>query len=383
MRCILQLSTGSFSRSACKAEEAVKMLAYCMQTLDVEKVIFGWAADVALNQEISRMLDQYPVEKYLWLPVFAEIQDREGVRPNKDISDQKKQEINTCKGDAFDFVCQSSQENMAYAVEVFDELTKDCHMDGVFLDRIRYASAAGGASALYGCWCPHCQELYEKNGVNTGEIRRMAKEGNAKRFMPLERRQSVYRYEDQEIDALMKAKRQIITSQVGALCDRFHSRGLKVGADTFTLPVADFVGQDMDALAKKVDFVKPMVYIRTDAPAGIPFELHSLGSSIKKRLDELWGGDTGSMEAAVRQMQELKNRGYIVAPGIDANRIEGICDADTAYVKEFLQKLEVAGIERAVLSWNIMQMSKETIRELADVCPPHEKETGQHKSEGF
>ena len=376
MRYILQLSTGSFGRPACNADEAVKTLEYCMQILDVEKVIFGWAADVALNQEISRMLDGYPVEKYLWLPVFAEIQDREGVRQNKSIMDQKMQRINTCKGDAFDFVCQSSRENMAYAVEVFDRLTAGCHMDGVFLDRIRYASAAGGIGALYGCWCPHCQDIYEKNGVDTERIRGMAKEGKAEQFKPSARRQNIYQYEDREIDRLMKIKRQIITSQVGELCSRFHSRGLKVGADTFAPSIADFVGQDIDALAEKVDFVKPMVYIRTDAPAGIPFELRALGKGIKKRLDELWGGDTGDMEVLTRQMQELESRGRNIAPGIDANRIEGICDADTAYVKEFLRKLATAGIDRVVLSWDIMQISKETIRELADVLPASSKRDG-------
>ena len=369
MRCILQLSTGSFSGPSCKADEAVKTLEYCMQILDVEKVIFGWAADIALNQEISRMQERYPVEKYLWLPVFAEIQDREGVRQNRNISDRKKQEINTCKGDAFDFVCQSSRENMAYAEKVFDRLTEGCRMDGVFLDRIRYASAAGEESALYGCWCPDCRDIYRKNGVDTERVRAMAKEGGLERFKPLARRRSIYRYEDRDIDRLMETKRQIIISRVGALCERFHSRGLKVGADTFAPAIADFVGQDIDALAELVDFVKPMVYIRTDAPAGIPFELRSFGSGIKKRIDELWGRDTGSMEAAVRQMQELKDRGCAIAPGIDANRIEGICGADTAYVKEFLQKLAVAGIDRAVLSWDIMRIAKETIEELAEVMP--------------
>ena len=68
-------------------------------------------------------------------------------------------------------------------------------------------------------------------------------------------------------------------------------------------------------------------------------------------------------------MQELKDRGCAIAPGIDANRIEGICGADTAYVKEFLRKLAAAGIDRAVLSWDIMRIAKETIEELAEVMP--------------
>jgi len=369
MRYILQLSTGSFSQSELKAEEAVKVLEYCMRVLDVEKVIFGWASDVKLNQEISRMLDGHPVEKYLWLPVFAEIQDREDVQRNVKAAEEREQEINACKGDSFDFVCQSSPENMEYAMEVFDRLTEGCHMDGVFLDRIRYASAAGSVSALYGCWCPRCRDIYVKNGVNTERIWHMAKAGQIAQFMPAALEQSVYRYADRDIDRLMGVKRQIISSQVGALCDKFHERGLKVGADTFAPSVADFVGQDIDALAKKADFIKPMVYIRTDAPAGIPFEMRSLGGGIKKKLDRLWGEDTESMESAIRQMQKLKNKNYNIAPGIDANRIEGICGADTAYVKEFLQKLMAAGIDRAVLSWDIMRISRETIDAAADVMP--------------
>lgn len=249
-------------------------------------------------------------------------------------------------------------------------------MDGVFLDRIRYASAAGGISSLYGCWCPQCQDLYRKNGVDTERIMEMARAGKREQFMPRSLERSIYRYGDEDIDRLMAAKRQIITSQIGALCDRFHSRGLKVGADTFAPPIADFVGQDIDALAEKVDFVKPMVYLRTDAPAGIPFELRSLGDDIKKRIDALWGGDTGDMEMLIRQMQGLRDRGCVTAPGIDANRIEGICGADTAYVKEFLQKLEAAGIDRAVLSWNIMRIEKATIEELADVMPASYKRDG-------
>ena len=369
MRYILQLSTGSFGRSECSAEEAIKTLQYCMQVLDVEKVIFGWTADVALNQKISHMLDEYSVEKYFWLPVFAEIQDREDVRLNRKIMDEKEEKINTCKGDAFDFVCQSSGENMKYAVDVFDRLTKGCHMDGVFLDRIRYASVAGGLSALYGCWCPACRDIYEKNGVDTKRIQIMAKEGHLEHFMPKARRQSIYRYEDENIDRLMKAKRQIISSQVEALSDMFHSRGLKVGADTFAPFLADFVGQDIDTLAGKVDFIKPMVYIRTDAPAGIPFELRSLGNDIREKINRLWGRDVESMEEIVRQMQEMKDRNYNIVPGIDANRIEGICGADTAYVKEFIGRLMAAGIDRSVLSWDIMQISKETIEEIAHVMP--------------
>ncbi len=104
MRYILQLSTGSFGSPACKAQDAERMLEYCIKALDVEKVIFGWAADNELNREISGMLDQYPVEKYFWLPVFAEIHSGEAVRRSVDLTEGKQKAFQTCREDAFDFV---------------------------------------------------------------------------------------------------------------------------------------------------------------------------------------------------------------------------------------------------------------------------------------
>ncbi len=361
MRYILQLSTGSFSGPACRAQDAERMLEYCMEALDVEKVIFGWAADNELNREISGMLDRYPVEKYLWLPVFAEIHSGEAVRQGVELTEEKQKTLHTCKEDAFDFVCQSSRESLDGAVEVFEKLTEGCRMDGVFLDRIRYASGAGGVGALYGCWCPACQALYEESGVDTERIKYLAKRASMTQFMPGKLGQGIYRYEDEDIDRLMEAKRKNITDQVGRLGKRFHERGLKVGADTFAPVISDFVGQDIFALARVVDFVKPMVYVRTDAPAGLPFELRALGGEVKERLDELWGGDTGSMELAVEQIRELKGAGGVIAPGIDANYVEDICSADAAYVKEYLSRLAAAGAESVVLSWDIMRISRETI----------------------
>lgn len=369
MRYILQLNTGSLDKSECKAEEAIRALEYCIEALDVEKVIFGWTADAILNQTISGMLDEYPVEKYLWLPVFAEIQNKKAVRQNVNLVEEKRKEFNACIGDAFDFVCQSSQESLEGALEVFDKLAEGCRMDGVFLDRIRYASGASSVGAMYGCWCPYCREAYRENGVNIHRIQTLAEKGGVEQFMPEALENCIYRYKDEDIDRLMATKRKIISRQVRKLCNKFRDYGLKIGADTFAPAIADFVGQDIFALAEEVDFVKPMTYVRTDAPAGIPFELQALGGAIKEKLDQLWGGDTESMAQAIRQIQKLKNAKGGIAPGIDANKIEGICDADTAYVKEFLQKLMAAGIDRVVLSWDIMRISRETIDAIADIVP--------------
>lgn len=367
MRYIVQLCTGSFSRSVLEAKEVVRKLEYCMQVLDVEKVIFGWAPDASLNRTISRLLDDHQVEKYLWLPVFAEIQNQEDADPNENIVETAQMDVSKFAGDTFEFACQSSEKNIWHAVDVFDQLTDGYTVDGVFLDRIRYASAANSFSTLFGCWCPRCRRLYKAEGADIERLQQIAAEGKMGSFLPEELEGFTYRFSDPDINHLMCAKRKLISGQVEKLVEIFHSRGLKVGADTFAPAVADFVGQDLEALGTKADFIKPMVYLRTNAPAGVPFELHGLGEHIRQRLDTLWDGDTSGMEVTVRQMRALKEKRIDVAPGVDVNRVEGLCSSDALYVKQFLEQLKAAGMEKAVLSWDIMHISKEMIDVIADI----------------
>ena len=46
--------------------------------------------------------------------------------------------------------------------------------------------------------------------------------------------------------------------------------------DTFAPYLAYFAGQDMKLLASMADFIKPMMYRITNAPAGMPFETDCL-----------------------------------------------------------------------------------------------------------
>lgn len=359
MRYIVQLCTGSFQRSVLEVQEVARKLEYAIQTLDVEKVIFGWAPDGALNRAVCSLLEKHGIEKYLWLPVFAEIQNQKDAEPNRSIAGQERQDISKFAGDNFEFACQSSLKSISRAVEVFDELSDGCRLDGVFLDRIRYASAAGSFGNLFGCWCQRCQEIYRAEGADTERLQRLAEEGRMEAFLPEELDGFCYRFADRDVDRLMRAKRRLISGQVKALEKTFRDRGLKVGADTFAPAIADFVGQDLEAIGAGMDFIKPMVYLRTDAPAGVPFELSGLGDGIKRRLDGLWGSDTAGMSLAAAQMKQLRDKHICAVPGIDVNRVEGLCDSDTDYVKTFLKKLQSEGTEKVVLSWDIMHIPDE------------------------
>ena len=180
-------------------------------------------------------------------------------------------------------------------------------------------------------------------------------------FTPAAREKNIYRYASGNADLLMSAKRNIISRQVETLCTYFRDRGFKIGADTFAPSTADFVGQDLNRLGKMVDFIKPMLYGRTNAPAGLPYELDALGDHIQEALSKCWNGSVYDMNTSVQQIQELVRDGICVTPGIDANYIDGICQADVSYVAEMVSRMEEAQCREVVLSWDLMHLGKDVI----------------------
>ena len=364
MRYILQINTGSFTRTADLAVLRAR-LTRCLDALDVERAIYGWSPDRAINEEIVRILEDRGVEKYLWLPVFSEIHTPESERFTG-VDGAREQALgDVCEGDSFDFVCQSSAKNLARAAEVFDDLTRDLPVEGAFLDRIRYASAAGGAAELYGCWCPRCRRIYKEAGVDTQAILRADRARSADDFIIEDAQGGAFRYADANLDKLMRTRRTIISASVQKLCDHFHGLGKKVALDTFAPCVADFVGQDLRALGRMADFIKPMVYLKTNAPAGLPYELQALGPAVQDSLRRALGADPGDMEATVEQLRALLDAGAQVAPGVDANRVERFCDASCDYVLRFADLLEAAGFSSMTLSWDVTRIPQDVIDALA------------------
>lgn len=362
---LLQINTGSFTHTAAEGRAITKKLDQCLSMLDVDRVIYGWSPNREVNRHVTEYLDKQGIEKYLWLPIFCEIHAPESADPFVTITGEGNHAIDgICRGENFDFVCQSSSKNLERAMTVYDELTDRLRVEGVFIDRIRYASAANSVKDLYGCWCPRCRARYEQAGIDMDRIIHLGKMGEKNIFMPQTMEHSVYHYEDSDIDKLMRVKRTIISEATQKLCTHFRSMGKKVGIDTFAPSVADFVGQDLQMMGSVADFVKPMVYLKTNAPAGVPYEIQALGTEMAGRISKL-GGDACSMDATIEQVRLLMASGINVTPGIDVNRIEPICEATPEYVKTYLNQLEEIGCQSVVLAWDAMRMSEDVLSAIA------------------
>ena len=145
--------------------------------------------------------------------------------------------------------------------------------------------------------------------------------------------------------------------------------GYKVGLDVFAPFMSYFVGQDIPALSRLCDFVKPMMYGATFAPAGLPFELEALNAATAAtngghefcktlRLDpDMRPFD---FEFIQREVKHLANAcSCPVYAGVEINRIPGIADTDPAYVKNALSACSDAS--GYVLSWNMLDAPMEHI----------------------
>ena len=355
MKYILQVNTGNLDTPNYRADEISERLDHILEYLDVSRVIFGWHDDHEENEKICRYLKKKGIEAYFWLPVFAEIidMDKEDSYVETDLFEKKESRLNN--GDAFEFVCQSSEKNIRYITDRFEEICADIDLDGVFLDRIRYKSPALARDAIFGCQCQSCRKMYYENVIDKGIYDKL---------IPQRIENGVYRYDDGMIDDLMRIKRETINRQIERLHGYFKGRGLKVGLDTFALCLADFVGQDIISLNDFSDFIKPMFYLRTTAPAGLPFELDGLPERTRNRINELWEKDVNTIEGSVMQCEYLLNHGVRIAPGIDVNHIEGICDSNEEYVLEYIENLKKIGCEEIVLSWDSMKLEDSLLEKM-------------------
>jgi hypothetical protein len=123
--------------------------------------------------------------------------------------------------------------------------------------------------------------------------------------------------------------------------------------DLYAPFMAPFVGQDYGILSRHADFIKPMLYRKTNAPAGMGFEYDAL----LKTVPEASGYPEFQMNLAFLESQLEAMEPYSCGkyPGIEINYREGVAQTTPEYVKESLSAIISHGFDGAVLSWNIME----------------------------
>ena len=249
-------------------------LDYALDRLAPEEMILSIGeASRGFARTIVGHCDERGVRVSLWVMVFA---DRAAIlRPLPYVQDAHGNEgygsigawEDIGKGDEkFLFHCPSAlgkdEEGIRHAIRS----AKAIGARGLFLDRIRYPSPANGLEFLGACSCPRCKEAYKRWGGGTWpDLASMAVhrasggEEGARNFI-------------EEAGPALQFRSRMVTAAVARYAEAARDGNLRVGLDLFAPSLAAIVGQDYFSLSDYADFMKPMLYCKAFAPAGLPLE---------------------------------------------------------------------------------------------------------------
>lgn len=351
---IVQVSLGSWHHADYTADQIIGRIDTVSSMIPVSKVIIGWSLDKEIYRQVGEYLHSKDIRMLLWFPVFAETEEMCENSPALDLWGNIPSNYDLAAGEGFRFNCPSDPQNIANIVAVYDNNFSDCGFDGVFLDRIRTQSFVSGNGGVLNCCCDLCTAKFKEEGVDL-EIVREAWEDAGDDFLSVTgyTPEGGFVFEDKLSQDFFDAKGHIVSGAVAAVADSLRNRGLEIGMDLYAPFMAPFVGQDYEILTAHADFIKPMLYRQTFAPAGMGFEYDLL----KKAAPGAEGYPEFEMDLDFLHSQLVAMEPYSCAkfPGIEINYREEVVPTSPAYVTESLDAVASHGFDGTVLSWNIME----------------------------
>lgn len=366
MKYILQFYTGSGNTAAFRAEEIIRKVEALTSGMAVSGVIIGWSRDADAYREIGDFLRGRGIRMLLWLPVFAESGGDPAPDPAVDVFGNAAATPKTEDGEGFRFVCPSSERNTRMVKEIYERVFSGCGFDGVFLDRVRGRSFAAGVSGVLSCACERCAEQFRRKGVDVRAVReRYEERGDAFFDVDAWPENGAFVLKDPLAQRFFEAREEITADAAAGIIRYFRDRGLLVGLDLFAPAVSRLAGQNYPLMAGHADFIKPMLYRRTEAPAGIGYEYGLFRKHAPDaRVPERPAMDLAFLRGQLRAAGRVPCRIY---PGIEVNYDERLVRTDPAYIRESLAAAGELGLEGAVLSWNVLQAPEANLEAAASV----------------
>ena len=354
MKYILQIFAGTWHAAHDKPEDMIQKIEESSARIPVEKVIIGWNTDASVYRKLSAYLHEKNIQMVLWLPVFTEISDVAETDPAADLFGRPIVTPAEQEGKAFVFSCPSSRRNIQAVKDVYARYFAACGFDGVFLDRVRSQSFATDVSGVLSCGCENCRQAFRQKSVDIDAVREQY-ELKKDSFFDMAEYPMNGRFElkDSLAQSFFEAKEEIVAEAVWDLCLFFRGKGMIVGLDLFAPVVSRFVGQDYPMITRYADFIKPMLYRRTDAPAGIRYEYalfvqYAPAARGRARLP----ADITLLETQLDAVGKVSCGKY---PGIEICYDKNLVRTDPDYITESLAAVRQHGFEGAALCWNIME----------------------------
>lgn len=387
----VQVSTGELHSPAPDFRLVKEKIDQISSRVRVDGVLMGFCLDDSIYQKTLRLLHDKKIRLYLWFPVFSDLDSLMEFAPLVDRRGDAVRDMAVEGTGGFNFYCPSNRGNLANIRSVFEKHFAKIQFDGVFLDRVRYPSFSNGLDAIFTCFCPDCTAALEQCGVDVKQLKdsievvrtgdRAANPLGIKSYGNM-----IYRFEEPPWEKFFFVKARVIYHALRGLYRYFSGRGLEVGLDLFAPFLGYFVGQRPDLLCHCADFIKPMFYRVTQAPAGMPFELNALcdglaraapaaQQALRARMAEILGiaGYDGALIPADFMAAEIdriaaKGVGGFAAifPGVEFNRIERLAPVTPDYIRGSIRALEKTDADGTVFSWDLLAVPDDNLEAFMD-----------------
>lgn len=358
---ILQIHTGSFQNAHTDFDQIKNKVENIIERKKIKTVIFGWHLDKSLNQSVLDFFHSKNIACYFWLPVLSEIDLMKDSQPIVNYTGQQGQSVQVIEDESFSFLCPTNLMNYNNVCDLYKEYISELSFDGIFLDKIRFPSFANGYEEGFGCFCESCEEIYKKHDIDLGHLKNLFINHDDRLLDGHYDEYGHYIFNDDNVDLFYKTRAHMISEFVGNLCDYFHSHNLKVGLDIYAPFFAYHCGQDIYKLSKKADFLKPMFYRFTTAPAGMQYEYDAYKQHFKDSTH--FNLEPISLESLKEQCNFLRKAECDVYPGIEINPIENICNTNK---EKFIENKDffTEYFDSLVCCWNCLLMDKEIEKSL-------------------
>ncbi|GMQ62691.1 hypothetical protein [Vallitalea maricola] len=379
-RVMIQIFTGGFKGNIIESAEIIQRIESIRKNIDIYGVIIGWADNKELYSKVKDYLTEKNIKMYYWFPVFSELGFYKKFQQVVDYTGETIENYNFQEGEDFTFYCPNCKDNIKLVKDIYNEHFIDIPADGIFLDKIRYPSFSNGDKGIFTCFCEDCKEKMEQEGIDVEELKeqivRITKDNTINPFGIVSSHDLKIQFKNDIIEKFYKFKKQSVYNSLKNITKYFKGIYKEVGLDIFAPPIAYFTGQDILELMELADFVKPMYYRKTNAPAGIPFEFDKYAEYFSNNIDKKGVKDTllnicgvekesrytYSNCLLMKQLNKLseKNKCHIY-PGIEINFKKNIAEIDMNYIQSSVGTISKSKASGIVLSWDIMSAPMENI----------------------
>ena len=373
---VLQIRSGGFAGAAASPSVVLGRLEAALPLLPVSTIIMGWHTSPAVYQAVARYLRGSGIALYLWLPVFSEIGLLAPGRPVVGPDGTTARNYHLSDDENFEFYCPNDPANTTNLLAVFERYFAPLGFDGVFLDKIRYPSFVNGPAGGLTCFCPYCREIYAREGIDPTALQTRIEElpRHTTPFGVTAYQNGKYSFRDELWGHFFNLRQRLVYDRLSSICHTLRGQSYKIGLDVFAPFMSQFVGQDIPRLSTLADFIKPMMYATTSAPAGLPFELAALLRETgtepgRGEYCRLLGLDQTrkpfDLDFTAAEMNSLAGAcACPVYPGIELNYVPGVAEPGPAYIESALRAYNAAA--GVVLCWDLLAMPPENIRAAGD-----------------